>query len=118
MYLFSRAKKIYFPSTYFREWQVIEKFASTYFCKWQVFENFEFIHFFEEEVRKKTWVSLKMPVSVVNYRLLSRYEILLRNLYTEPKYEEIMGTFLSITNKSLTEVKPPHPQRKKIRKSS
>ena len=67
--IYFRELKKSFPSTYFLEWQVIEKFASTYFCKWQIFENFEFIHFFEEEVRKKTWVSLKMSVSVVNYRL-------------------------------------------------
>ena len=44
-----RAKKIFFASTYLREWQIYENFASTYFCEWQVFENFEFINFSPKE---------------------------------------------------------------------
>ena len=37
----------------------------------------------------------------------------LRNLNIEPKDEEIMGTFPSITNEPLSEAEPPQPQRKK-----
>ena len=37
---------------------------------------------------------------------------LLRNLYIEPKDEEIMGAFLSITNETLREAELPQPQRK------
>ena len=36
----------------------------------------------------------------------------------EPKNEEIMGTFLSVTNESLIEVEPPQSQRKKNKRKS
>lgn len=36
-----------------------------------------------------------MSVSIVNYTLLQRSDALLRELYTAPKEEEVMGTFLS-----------------------
>lgn len=35
-----------------------------------------------------------MPHMIINYTLLQRYEILVKELYTEPKNEEILGTFL------------------------
>ena len=35
-----------------------------------------------------------MPDSIVNYTLLQRHENLIREVYTEPKEEEVMGTFL------------------------
>ena len=35
---------------------------------------------------------------MVNHHLLVRYESLLKELYIEPKDEEIIGTFLSIRN--------------------
>ena len=59
-----------------------------------------------------------MPGRVVNRRLLSLYETLLRSLYIEPKDEEIMGTFLSVTNEPLREAEPPQPQRKKNKKKT
>ena len=64
-----------------------------------------------------------MPGSVANHRLLSRFETLLRNLYIEPKDEEIMRTFLSITNEPLGEAKPPQtppppPKKKKNKKKT
>ena len=34
--------------------------------------------------------------SVVNHLLLAKYETLLKELYVEPKDEEIVGTFLSV----------------------
>ena len=49
--------------------------------------------------------------NVVNHRLLSPYETLLRNLYINPKDEEIMGTFLAITNEPLREAEPSQPKR-------
>ena len=54
-----------------------------------------------------------MPGSFVNHRLLRHYVTLLRNLYIEPKYEEVMGTLLSVKNKPLREAEPPQPQGKK-----
>ena len=42
--------------------------------------------------------------------------MLLRNLYIEQKDEENMETFLSITNESLREAKPPYSQRNRMRK--
>ena len=48
-----------------------------------------------------------MPGSLVNQWLLSRYEMLLRKVYIEPKDKEIMGTFLSMTNEPLREAEPP-----------
>ena len=36
--------------------------------------------------------------SIINHHLLVRYESLLKELYIEPKDEEIIGTFLSIRN--------------------
>ena len=40
-------------------------------------------------------VTVKMPGSVVNHLLLTRCENLLKELYVEPKDEQIIGTFLS-----------------------
>ena len=39
-----------------------------------------------------------MVGSIIIRHLLFRYESLLKELYTEPKDEEIIGTFLSIRN--------------------
>ena len=41
-------------------------------------------------------VSITMIGVVVNYLLLTRYESLLKELYINPKDEEIVGTFLSL----------------------
>ena len=41
---------------------------------------------------------ITMVGSIINHHLLVRYESLLKELYIEPKDEEIIGTFLSIRN--------------------
>ena len=52
-----------------------------------------------------------MPGSVVNHLLLTRYENLLKELYVEPKDEQIIGTFLSASNETLGEIAaPPQPR--------
>ena len=45
------------------------------------------------------WIKIAMVGSIINHHLLVRYELLLKELYIEPKDEEIIGTFLSIRNK-------------------
>ena len=44
-----------------------------------------------------------MTGSAINHWVLSQCETLLRNLYNEPRDEEIIGTFLSIMNEPLRE---------------
>ena len=39
-----------------------------------------------------------MVGSIINHQLLVQYELLLKELYIEPKDEEIIGTFLSMRN--------------------
>ena len=75
-------------------------------------------HLVQEGLEVPCQITVCMPGSVVDHRLLSRYETLLRNLYMEPIDEEIMGTFLSITNEKLREAEPPQPQRKKNKKKT
>ena len=41
-------------------------------------------------------IKITMVVSIINHHPLVRYESLLKELYIEPKDEEIIGTFLSI----------------------
>ena len=43
-------------------------------------------------------IKITMVGSIINHHLLVRYESLLRELYIEPKVEEIINTFLSIIN--------------------
>ena len=43
-------------------------------------------------------VTISMIGSVVNHLLLAKYESLLKELYVEPKDEEIVATFLSVHN--------------------
>ena len=54
--------------------------------------------------------------SIVHHQLLSRYETLLKILYIYPKDEQIIRTFLSLTNEPLRDAKPPQTQRKKKKK--
>ena len=65
-------------------------------------------------------VTIAMIGSVVNHLLLTRYESLLKELYIEPKDEEIVGTFLSSVQRAneigeIAEAEPrprqPKPQR-------
>ena len=58
-------------------------------------------------------VTVSMTGSIVNHLLLSRYGTLLRELYIEPKDEEIMGTFLSVMNEPAIEVEPPQPRKER-----
>ena len=51
-------------------------------------------------------VTVCMPGSVVYHLLLSRYETILRNFYIEPKEEEIMGIFLTMTNDPVRKAEP------------
>ena len=43
-------------------------------------------------------IKITMVGNIINHHLLVRYESLLRELYIEPKDEEIINTFLSIRN--------------------
>lgn len=55
-------------------------------------------------------VTVTMPGSVVNHLLITRYQQLLEELYIEPKDEEIIGTFLSVSNLNEVEAdQPPKP---------
>ena len=67
-------------------------------------------------------VTITMIGSVVNHLLLTRYELLLKELYIEPKDKEIVGTFLSLAQHAneigeiaKTEPRPrqPKPNRQK-----
>ena len=49
-------------------------------------------------VQGKLEVPCEIKIMMVNHHLLVRYESLLKELYIEPKDEEIIGTFLSIRN--------------------
>ena len=43
-------------------------------------------------------VTVSMPGTVINQLLMQRYKQLVKTLYTEPKEEEILGTFLQLEN--------------------
>ena len=43
-------------------------------------------------------IKIKMVGSIINHHLLVLYELLLKELYIEPKDEVIIGTFFSIRN--------------------
>ena len=62
--------------------------------------------------------TLTMIGSVVNHLLLIRYESLLKELYIEPKDEEIVGTFLSLAQvNDMEEIEAePRPRRPKPHK--
>ena len=49
-------------------------------------------------VQGKLEVPCEIKIMMVNHHLLVRYESLLKELYIEPKDEEIIGTFLLIRN--------------------
>ena len=58
-------------------------------------------------------VTISMIGSVVNHLLLAKDESLLKELYVEPKDEEIVGTFLSVHANGIGELEPE--QRRKRR---
>ena len=51
--------------------------------------------------------------SVVNHLLLVKYESLLKELYIEPKEEEIAGTFLSLHTNDSGELEPEERPRRR-----
>lgn len=58
-------------------------------------------------------VTISMIGSVVNHLLLVKYESLLKELYIEPKEEEIAGTFLSLHTNDSGELEPEERPRRR-----
>ena len=54
-----------------------------------------------------------MPGTVINQLLMERYKQLVETLYTEPKEEEILGTFLQLENTGEQDLAPVAPKQKK-----
>ena len=58
-------------------------------------------------------VTVSMPGTVINQLLMERYKQLVETLYTEPKEEEILGTFLQLENADEQYLAPVAPKQKK-----
>ena len=58
-------------------------------------------------------VTVSMPDTVINQLLMERYKQLVEILYTEPKEEEILGTFLQLENAGGQYLAPVTPKQKK-----
>ena len=58
-------------------------------------------------------VTVSMPGTVINQLLMERYKQLVETLYTEPKEEEILGTFLQLENTGEQDLDPVAPKQKK-----
>ena len=58
-------------------------------------------------------VTVSMPGTVINQLLMERYKQLVETLYTEPKEEEILGTFLQLENTDEQDLAPVAPKQKK-----
>ena len=54
-----------------------------------------------------------MPGTVIKQLLMERYKQLVETLYTEPKEEEILGTFLQLGNAGEQNLAPVAPKQKK-----
>ena len=54
-----------------------------------------------------------MSGTVINQLLMERYKQLVETLYTEPKEEEILGTFLQLDNTGEQDLAPVAPKQKK-----
>ena len=54
-----------------------------------------------------------MPGTLINQLLMERYKQLVETLYTEPKEEEILGTFLELENTGEQDLAPVAPKQKK-----
>ena len=54
-----------------------------------------------------------MPGILINQLLMERYKQLVETLYTEPKEEEILGTFLQLENTGEQDLDPAAPKQKK-----
>ena len=51
-------------------------------------------------------VTVSVPCTVINQLLMERYKQLVETLYTEPKEEEILGTFLQLGNTGEQDLSP------------
>ena len=58
-------------------------------------------------------VTVSMLGAVINQLLMERYKQLVETLYTEPKEEEILGTFLQLENTGEQDLAPVAPKQKK-----
>ena len=58
-------------------------------------------------------VTVPIPGTVINQLLMERYKQLVETLYTEPKEEEILGTFLQLENTGEQDLAPVAPKQKK-----
>ena len=58
-------------------------------------------------------VTVSTPGIVINQLLMERYKQLVETLYTEPKEEEILGTFLQLENTGEQDLAPVAPKQKK-----
>ena len=63
-------------------------------------------------------VTVSMPDTVINQLLMERYKQLVEILYTEPKEEEILGTFFQLENAGEQYLAPVAPKQKKKPKVS
>ena len=57
--------------------------------------------------------SVYMHGTVINQLLMERYKQLIETPYTEPKEEEILGTFLQLENTGEQDLAPVAPKQKK-----
>ena len=55
-------------------------------------------------------VTVSTPGIVINQLLMERYKQLVETLYTEPKEEEILGTFLLLQNTAKQDLAPVAPK--------
>ena len=58
-------------------------------------------------------VTVSMPGTVINQLLMERCKQLVETLNTEPKKEEILGTFLQLENTGEQDLAPVAPEQKK-----
>ena len=58
-------------------------------------------------------ITVSMPGIVINQLLMERYKQLVETLYTEPKKEEILGTFLQLGNTGEQDLAPVSSKQKK-----
>ena len=58
-------------------------------------------------------LTVSVPGTVMNQLLMERYKQLVETLYTEPKEEEILGTFLQLENTGEQDLAPVAPKQKK-----
>ena len=58
-------------------------------------------------------VTVSMPDTVINQLLIERYKQLVETLYTEPKEEEILRTFLQLESTGEQDLAPVTPKQKK-----